>query len=226
MLKSKPRQIPRLQHIINVSLPLLGLLLGSMAITQVASAQQRIAPSIAEGQLVYHPYPKYPPLAKMASIQGVVLLNVTINEEGAIQDLGVMSGHPYLVKAAAGWRIHWFVCMRPTNHGQHLCHRVLSVACSGFLTVAQALLPVHYAWNASALDTGRSACATRETTYYSRAFSDDCQPWYAVKIPGVVGYKRAGVFDGSGRNPGILGGDRLPPPHAANLAPSRTQLPV
>ena len=39
-------------------------------------------------------------------------------------------------------------------------HRVLSVACSGFVAVAQALLPVRYAWSASALGTGKSACAT------------------------------------------------------------------
>ncbi len=94
------------------------------------------------------------------------------------------------------------------------------------LPVAQALLPVRSVAEASALGTGRSACATGETTYYSRAFSDDGQPWYAVKIPRVVSYKRAGVFDGGGGNPGILGGDRLPPPHGPNLAPSRTQLPV
>ena len=114
----------------------------------------------------------------------------------------------------------------PHEHRQHLCHRVLSVACSGFLTMAPRCIGVRYAWNASALDTGKSACATRETKYYSHSFSDDCQPWYVVKVSGVVGYERAGVFDGSGSNPGILGGDRLPPPHAANLAPSRAQLPV
>jgi hypothetical protein len=34
-----------------------------------------------------------------------------------------------------GWRIHaFYVCAH--GHGQHLCHRVQSVACSGFLTVA------------------------------------------------------------------------------------------
>jgi len=36
-------------------------------------------------------------------------------------------------------------------------------------SVAQALLPVLYAWNASALDTGKSACATHDL--FMRAFS-------------------------------------------------------
>ena len=47
------------------------------------------------------------------------------------------------------------------EHGQPLYHCVLSAAGSGFLAVAQALLPGCYAWNASALTTGKSACATR-----------------------------------------------------------------
>ena len=60
-----------------------------------------------------------------------------------------------------GW--HTLLCMYATReHRQHFCHRVPSVACSGFLTwhVAQALLPVSFAGKASALDTGKSACAT------------------------------------------------------------------
>ena len=44
--------------------------------------------------------PKYPPLAKMARIQGSVQLEVVISRGGAIKDLKVISGHPLLVKAA------------------------------------------------------------------------------------------------------------------------------
>jgi len=50
--------------------------------------------------------------------------------------------------------------MRPTNTGN------ISVTASPpwpvLALVAQALLPVFYAWNASALATGRSACATHD----------------------------------------------------------------
>jgi hypothetical protein len=43
-------------------------------------------------------------------------------------------------------------CLRaPHEPRKHLCHRVPSVAGSGFLNVTQALLPVFYAWNASAM---------------------------------------------------------------------------
>src|SRR5208282_3570412 len=58
----------------------------------------------------------------------------------------------------------------PHEPGQHLCHLVLSVACSGFLMGALAFLPVRYAWNASALGTGKSACATSHALFM-RAFS-------------------------------------------------------
>ena len=47
----------------------------------------------------------------------------------------------------------------PHERGQHLCHHVLSMAGSGFLTVAPRGTGVHSAWKASAPGTDRSACA-------------------------------------------------------------------
>jgi TonB family protein len=42
----------------------------------------------------------YPPLAKKAGIQGNVRLGVTINTDGSVQDIKVLSGPPVVVKAA------------------------------------------------------------------------------------------------------------------------------
>jgi protein TonB len=42
----------------------------------------------------------YPPLAKQARIQGVVLLEAVISKDGAIDNLRVISGHPLLTQAA------------------------------------------------------------------------------------------------------------------------------
>src|SRR5208283_3470526 len=42
-----------------------------------------------------------------------------------------------LIIPPRGWRLHWFVCVRPHKPGQPLCHRVPSVAGSGFFTVAR-----------------------------------------------------------------------------------------
>jgi len=53
-----------------------------------------------EGFLIYKPQPTYPPLAKMAGVQGQVLLRALISREGTIQNLQVITGHPMLVRAA------------------------------------------------------------------------------------------------------------------------------
>ena len=44
--------------------------------------------------------PVYPPLAKQARIQGVVVLEAEISKEGTIDNLKVISGHPLLIQAA------------------------------------------------------------------------------------------------------------------------------
>jgi TonB family protein len=44
--------------------------------------------------------PVYPPLALQARIQGVVTLNVTVAQDGTVQDVHVVSGHPLLVNSA------------------------------------------------------------------------------------------------------------------------------
>jgi protein TonB len=52
--------------------------------------------------------PDYPPLARMARVQGTVRLEAVISTDGRIQDLRVLAGHPLLVNAAleavARWR--------------------------------------------------------------------------------------------------------------------------
>jgi protein TonB len=53
-----------------------------------------------EGNLIYRVQPEYPYLAKMARVQGAVVLHATISKQGAIEDLQVVSGAPMLVKAA------------------------------------------------------------------------------------------------------------------------------
>jgi protein TonB len=51
-------------------------------------------------RLIFHPKPEYPPLAKMARVQGVVRLDAVIGKDGTVQELRLISGHPLLVKAA------------------------------------------------------------------------------------------------------------------------------
>jgi protein TonB len=55
---------------------------------------------VESARLIFKPNPEYPPLAKMARIQGTVRLDAVISKDGTIQDLKVLSGHPLLVKSA------------------------------------------------------------------------------------------------------------------------------
>jgi periplasmic protein TonB len=60
----------------------------------------RVGGQVENAKLIYKPTPEYPPLAKMARIQGTVRLEAIIAKDGTIQDLKVLSGHPLLVKSA------------------------------------------------------------------------------------------------------------------------------
>jgi len=53
-----------------------------------------------EGNLIYRVQPQYPPLARQARVQGIVVLRAVISREGRIENLGVVSGSPLLVKSA------------------------------------------------------------------------------------------------------------------------------
>jgi periplasmic protein TonB len=60
----------------------------------------RIGGQVEAAKLILQVKPDYPPLAKMARIQGVVRLEAVISKEGTIQNLRVLAGHPLLVNAA------------------------------------------------------------------------------------------------------------------------------
>lgn len=60
----------------------------------------RIGGNIIAAQAIYHPAPFYPPLARMARMQGMVVLEAIIGKDGTVQDLKVVSGQPLLVRAA------------------------------------------------------------------------------------------------------------------------------
>ena len=72
-----------------------------VAVPKVATPQRvRVSSGVSTGLLVRKVNPTYPPLARQARIQGVVLLQATISKEGDIRDLTLISGHPMLAPAA------------------------------------------------------------------------------------------------------------------------------
>jgi TonB family protein len=62
--------------------------------------------------------PKYPPQAKQQGIEGWVWLHIMINEEGRVEDLNVISGHPLLAAAAAEAVRQWRYQPHTLSSGQ------------------------------------------------------------------------------------------------------------
>ena len=54
----------------------------------------------AEGNIIYRVQPSYPPIARLARVQGTVELRAIISKTGTIENLVVVSGPPTLVKSA------------------------------------------------------------------------------------------------------------------------------
>jgi len=64
------------------------------------SGRVRVSSDVMQALLKSAPPPVYPALAQQAVIQGVVKLKALIGKDGAVQNLGMLSGHPLLVPAA------------------------------------------------------------------------------------------------------------------------------
>ncbi|HEY3971487.1 MAG TPA: TonB family protein [Candidatus Sulfotelmatobacter sp.] len=65
-----------------------------------APTRVRVSSGVSTGLLVRKVPPTYPPLARQARIQGVVVLQAQISKEGNIENLQLISGHPMLAPAA------------------------------------------------------------------------------------------------------------------------------
>jgi protein TonB len=77
---------------------------GSRPVLPAEAPPARIAPvrisQISQGDLLRKVLPAYPALARVARVQGVVLLQAVISKQGSIENLKVLAGHPLLVPAA------------------------------------------------------------------------------------------------------------------------------
>lgn len=55
---------------------------------------------VSQSLLIKKVVPEYPPLARQAHIQGMVIFNADISKDGAVETLRMITGHPLLVPAA------------------------------------------------------------------------------------------------------------------------------
>jgi TonB family protein len=67
----------------------------------------RVSAGVAQGLLIHGVAPLYPPLARAARIQGMVVLRAVIGKDGSVQSVKVMSGHPMLEQAAVDAVMQW-----------------------------------------------------------------------------------------------------------------------
>ena len=72
----------------------------SLAASQIRPGRVRVGQSVMSAQIATKVAPVYPPLARQAGIQGMVLLRVQINKSGDIENIQLVSGHPMLAPAA------------------------------------------------------------------------------------------------------------------------------
>ncbi len=63
-------------------------------------APVRVGGRIREPRLIARVEPVYPTLARQARMQGDVLIDAVIGEDGTVQEMKVISGHPLLIPAA------------------------------------------------------------------------------------------------------------------------------
>jgi TonB family protein len=67
----------------------------------------RISPQLAQKLVTHRVQPAYPNLARMARIQGTVLILAFIGKDGAPENLHIISGHPLLATAALDATKQW-----------------------------------------------------------------------------------------------------------------------
>jgi len=75
---------------------------------QPAPQRTRLAPEVAQGELIYKLDPEYPQVARLARVQGAVVLHAIIGKDGTVQQLQVVRGNPLLagpaLNAVKNWR--------------------------------------------------------------------------------------------------------------------------
>jgi len=65
-----------------------------------ALTQQRVSRGVSGGELIHRVPPVYPPQAKSLRVEGKVVLDATVLEDGTVSDLKIVQGAPVLITSA------------------------------------------------------------------------------------------------------------------------------
>ena len=84
-----------------------GGVLGGVPASGSASGARRVEGGVLAGRALARPQPEYPAMARAAGVDGTVIVEVLVNETGAVESARAISGHPLLrtaaVEAAKNW---------------------------------------------------------------------------------------------------------------------------
>jgi protein TonB len=72
-----------------------------------AASPVRVGGDVKEPRLIRMVPPVYPPLASKARVSGMVILEATITDQGTVEAIRVVSGHPLLIEAAIACVKQW-----------------------------------------------------------------------------------------------------------------------
>ena len=67
----------------------------------------RVGGRVQSSKIITRVNPVYPELAKRARVQGIVLLQVVVGEDGYVREVKVIRGHALLIKAAVSAVSKW-----------------------------------------------------------------------------------------------------------------------
>jgi TonB family protein len=67
----------------------------------------QISQGVSGGVLIHKVQPVYPAPARSLHLEGAVILEATITEQGQLEDLKLISGHPFLAESAIGAVSQW-----------------------------------------------------------------------------------------------------------------------
>ncbi len=90
-------------------------LLGVLWISPLALGAERVSPATALAALISKVTPEVPAMAKQLKLSGVVEMDVTIDEEGAVESVTVLRGNPILARSAEDTMKKWK--FRPIKQG-------------------------------------------------------------------------------------------------------------
>jgi protein TonB len=116
-----------MKNLLSRKLALLALAgIGALSTSSVAVAAERVPAGTALAAVLTRVTPQVPALARQLKLAGVVEMDVTIDEEGSVESVSVLSGNPILAKSAEDTMKKWK--FKPIKQGDKTIKAVATIS--------------------------------------------------------------------------------------------------